>query len=419
MLSQIFEFDGYSVISATSKDCSRLRPGNGGIRIGQYQDNSVAEAEALRLASVMELKHSFARTGMSGAKVVVNAEPNTCKQDVMKSIGTEVLGDGSLYLGCDMGTDGDDMDTLMQHSKYVLASRGSLVDPNWATAESTFGCIQAVLGDHLDRYTFLVEGVGKVGSHIARLLMKYKAKEVICKDVDEAREHVRSFADDAPRFTKSVSRDFESTEAAMSAVDVFVPCASCGTVNSVILDALKNCKVIAGPANAAVASILDFKKVLDRDITLIPDYMTGTGAIQVDVLEYAGFLPEVPPDVVYAWVRSQSKHRCAVVLEKFRKQILCDMSVSTSILEECIDSDPVLRVSAKTSFLEFEQRMHEECEIPIVGGGITGSATDYSACVPALATGLSAPMDIRKFQMAKYIKPSDAPVPNLSALSKL
>uniref|UniRef100_A0A7S2M4E9 Uncharacterized protein n=1 Tax=Zooxanthella nutricula TaxID=1333877 RepID=A0A7S2M4E9_9DINO len=95
------------------------------------------------------------------------------------------------------------------------------------------------------------------------------------------------------------------------------------------------------------------------------------------------------------------------------------MSVSTSVLEECIDSDPVLRVSAKTSFLEFEQRMHEECEIPIVGGGITGSATDYSACVPALATGLSAPMDIRKFQMAKYIKHSGAPVPNLSALSKL
>lgn len=382
MLSQIYEHDDFSVIVATSSGCSPSSPGNGGIRIKEYESDQLAEVEVIRLARVMALKHLFARTGMSGAKVVVNAKKDICKQQVMRTIGTEILGDGSLYLGCDMGTDEKDMDILSMHSKYVLASRGSKVDPNWATAESTFGCIQATLRGKLGSSTFLVEGVGKVGSHIARLLMKHGAKEVICKDLDEERERVHSFVNDLARTTKSFQGDFDSEASALAEVDVFVPCASCDTVTSKLLDLLKKCTVIAGPANAAVSNGQAMQTILDRKITLIPDYMTGTGAILIDVLEHAGKLLEVHPALAYAWVRSVSATRCTRVLERFREQILCrSKGISATTLAEYIESDDVLRVDAMTSFKDMESSMREECDVVIVGGGMAGCAAAYSLCV--------------------------------------
>lgn len=58
---------------AASQPLSKETPGNGGLRLWQYDSLADAELEASRLGKGMEVKHSTFHTGFAGAKVVCAA----------------------------------------------------------------------------------------------------------------------------------------------------------------------------------------------------------------------------------------------------------------------------------------------------------------------------------------------------------
>lgn len=58
---------------AASQPLSKETPGNGGLRLWQYDTLADAENEAARLGKGMEVKHSTFHTGFAGAKVVCAA----------------------------------------------------------------------------------------------------------------------------------------------------------------------------------------------------------------------------------------------------------------------------------------------------------------------------------------------------------
>ena len=66
--------DGVKLYIATDGDFDHQRPGNGGIRLLDYQTEKDAIDDAIRLAEGMTRKHDMFRTGFSGAKLVANTD---------------------------------------------------------------------------------------------------------------------------------------------------------------------------------------------------------------------------------------------------------------------------------------------------------------------------------------------------------
>jgi leucine dehydrogenase len=137
-------------------------------------------------------KLSNCRTGFSGAKLVVKSDHEDLSviqrkglmEDVAKALD---LLDGSMYTGCDLNTCDIDMDYLTEATgeKYVLAGRNSRVDTNIATASSVIGSIlgtvKAMEGSReISNLTFTVQGCGKVGSTVAKELVRNVSKHAIC-----------------------------------------------------------------------------------------------------------------------------------------------------------------------------------------------------------------------------------------------
>ena len=66
--------EGIKLYIATDGDFDHQRPGNGGIRLLDYQTERDAIDDAVRLAEGMTRKHDMFRTGFSGAKLVANTD---------------------------------------------------------------------------------------------------------------------------------------------------------------------------------------------------------------------------------------------------------------------------------------------------------------------------------------------------------
>ena len=164
------------------------RPGNGGIRLLHYPSEDHAIDDAIRLAEGMTRKHDQFRTGFSGAKLVVKSDHPNLDEVERKNLMEDAADAlhvlcGSVYTGCDLNTCDIDMDYLTEATdeQYVLAGRNSRVDTNVATASSVIGSILGMCEAHeekLQDLTFTVQGCGKVGSTVAKELVRLGAKRV-------------------------------------------------------------------------------------------------------------------------------------------------------------------------------------------------------------------------------------------------
>lgn len=66
--------EGVKLYIANDGEFNHERPGNGGIRLLDYQTDGHAIDDAIRLAEGMTRKHDMFRTGFSGAKLVANTD---------------------------------------------------------------------------------------------------------------------------------------------------------------------------------------------------------------------------------------------------------------------------------------------------------------------------------------------------------
>jgi leucine dehydrogenase len=92
--------DGIKLYIATDGDFDRERPGNGGIRLLDYQTDSHAIDDAIRLAEGMTRKHDMFRTGFSGAKLVANTDiplDNIKRKSLMEDIAKALEGRNTIF----------------------------------------------------------------------------------------------------------------------------------------------------------------------------------------------------------------------------------------------------------------------------------------------------------------------------------
>jgi leucine dehydrogenase len=147
-----------------------------------------------------------------------------------------------------------------------------VADPGPFTARGVRRGIEAAVRAALGRQdlagvSVLVQGVGDVGYPLARELAAAGAR-LLVSDVD---------ADRHERATRELGAVAVPPEQAWDApCDVFAPCAVGGVLSGETIPRLA-CRVVAGSANAQLATPEDAARLHARGIVYVPDYVVNAG----------------------------------------------------------------------------------------------------------------------------------------------
>jgi len=170
-----------------------------------------------------------------------------------------------------------DMSVIARTTQWITGrsqGEGGSGDPSPPTAVGLFASMKVCLEQlgeppTVRGKTIAIQGLGKVGSHLARLAAEEGAK-LFVSDIDSARlEHAVTEL----RAVSVIPADITSVSC-----DIFSPCALGGILNEKSVPSL-NCRIVAGAANNQLASDVDGDMLFGRGILYAPDYVVNAGGL--------------------------------------------------------------------------------------------------------------------------------------------
>jgi two-component system, CitB family, sensor kinase len=258
-----------------------LGHGTGGTRLQAYASVQDAVADALRLSEAMTLKLAVAGLPCGGGKTVIAFEtPPTAalRSALLEAYAETLIGfDGQFQTGPDVNTTPADMDLLARRTPYVFCRselEGGSGDSARHTAQGVVHAIRASLSStlatpKLAQRTMLVQDVGSVGAHVARLAAAEGAR-VIASDLELDRARQLAATIDAEVVTAGAATETEC--------DVYAPCALGGTLSSATIPQLR-CRIVAGAANNQLATPADAQRLDATGILYAPDFVANAGGV--------------------------------------------------------------------------------------------------------------------------------------------
>ena len=294
------EFDQHETIHYVNDPATGLRaiicihstalgPAAGGCRYWRYANDEAALTDVLRLSRGMTYKNAIAELQFGGGKSVILADDAAPKSpELLHAFGRAVESLGGSYITAeDIGCSVDDMRTVNLETNYVsgLPKSGNSAggDPSPMTALGVFLGIQAAVrarlgSDTLQDVSVAVQGVGKVGIHLCRLLNDAGARLTVA---DVNRDHLRQARDKFP------VTEVAPNEILFSDVDVLAPCSLGGILTAQTIPEIR-ATVIAGAANNQLSTEEDGTRLAERKILYAPDYVINAGGIVNVAHEYSG-----------------------------------------------------------------------------------------------------------------------------------
>ena len=259
-----------------------------------YKNEQDAITDVLRLSRGMTYKAAVSGLNLGGAKAVIIGDPNKIKSEgLMRRFGRFVENLSGKYITAeDIGTTTKDMEYIHMETNHVAGLSevmGGGGDPSPVTAYGVYlgmkACVKEVYGtDSLEGKTVLVEGIGKVGSHLVELLAKENAKIMIA-DVNEA-----ALADVSKRYSAKVIALDKITEQDM---DIYAPCALGATLNNDTIPNLK-CSIVSGAANNQLADEnIHGHALMEKGILYAPDFLINAGGLINVYTELSGYKREI------------------------------------------------------------------------------------------------------------------------------
>ncbi len=272
---------------------SNLGPALGGCRMWPYASEEEAVRDVLRLSRGMTYKSAMANLKLGGGKSVVIGNPRTDKTPaLLEALARAIDNLNGRYIAAeDSGTSVADIKYMNRFTQHVGGTTDKPSDtgmrsgdPSPATAYGTFVGIKAAVkerlgSDQLDGLKVAIQGMGNVGSDLARQLHEAGAKLWI--------------ADIHPEQTRRATDEFGAAVVATENifaldVDVFAPCAMGAVLNDETIPQLK-VSVVAGAANNQLAEARHGAELARRNILYAPDYVVNAGGI-IDIYhERIGF----------------------------------------------------------------------------------------------------------------------------------
>lgn len=257
-----------------------LGPSLGGCRIWNYDNESDALWDVLRLSRGMTFKSSISGINLGGGKAVIIGNPKVKRDEAFwRRFGKFVDSLNGKYITAeDVGTSTEVMSIVMQETKHVTGkpvSAGGTGDPSPFTAYGVFLGLKASVkeltgSDSLEGKRVAVQGVGHVGHSLVGHLTAAGAK-VFVTDINQT-----NLENTAKEFNATVVGTHEIYDLD---VDVYSPCALGATVNSDTISTLR-CSIIAGAANNQLADEnLHGQMLLDKGIIYAPDFLINAGGV--------------------------------------------------------------------------------------------------------------------------------------------
>lgn len=265
-------------------------PSLGGCRVRQYESLESALYDVLRLAEGMTYKNALAELSLGGGKsVIIPSEKALSQRELLfKKFATWVHSLGGKYITAeDMGTSVEDIKVVSRVTPFVSGSdpeKGGGGDPSPFTARGVFygigACLERVFGtgDYVGK-TVLIQGIGHVGFHLAKLLREAGARVVVS---DVSSENIQK---------AKAALNVEACEVSQVysyQADVFSPCAIGAILNQNTIPMLQ-CKIVAGAANNQLEFPDDESRLKDRGILYAPDFAINSGGV---INCAAEFLPQ-------------------------------------------------------------------------------------------------------------------------------
>lgn len=295
-ISELEEFDNHKLLNFIHDDKGKLCgyiaihrgsleiPAFGATRYWKYSSPTEALRDALRLARLMSYKSAMAGLKYGGAKATLMENGNS-KKGIITSYTKNVTYLGGRFItGADVGISTSDVQFMHKNSPYIV---GAIGDPVRFTAQGIVEGLQASLKgvfdtDTFDGRSFAIQGVGKIGTELLKHLYE-SSKVIYVADINQAR--IKQIITEYPRLVPVSVADIHKQK-----VDVFMPCALSGIINSTTIKELR-CKIIAGGANNQLENALAGEKLHQRGILYAPDYLINAGGLisVVDEYEYKNF----------------------------------------------------------------------------------------------------------------------------------
>ena len=258
---------------------TRLGPAAGGLRMRQYRDGQAALEDVLNLSRGMTYKNAAAGLPLGGGKAVIIGDPDHAKTpNLLRAMGRAIDAlEGRYWTAEDMGMSPEDMAELARETQFVAGlDRGPHAsgDPSPVTAQGVFNAMEIgaerVFGTpNLNGLRVAVQGLGHVGWHLCRMLHEAGAALRVA-DMAPAR------ADEARRAFGAILTD--TTDIALGETDIFAPCAIGGILDERTTSGIR-ARLVCGAANNQLATAEDAKRLHDRGVLYVPDYVANGGGI--------------------------------------------------------------------------------------------------------------------------------------------
>ena len=266
-----------------------LGPSLGGIRFWRYPSEHDAVVDVLRLSEAMSLKAAAAGLDQGGGKAVVLVDdPDAPRTDAqLRAMGRAIDDLGGRYIAAeDVGATPRDMQVIASETPWVtgLEGPGGSGDPSPMTAYGVVQAMGAVLdelgGDStLAGKRVVVDGVGHVGTHLARLLAETGARVAVA-DVNPER---------VDALVREIGVEALPVERALKEpCDILAPCALGGVLNEKTIPRLQ-CRAVCGAANNQLADAADDDALARRGILYAPDFVVNAGGIINLAEEFVGY----------------------------------------------------------------------------------------------------------------------------------
>lgn len=290
--------------------------------------------DVLRLSRGMTLKNAVAGLPCGGAKAVIIGDPGAVKSErLLEAYGRCVQSLGGRYVTAgDVGTSAEDLDVIGRTTEHVVGrtvAAGGYGDSGPMTALGVFHALRAAAAFRWDTAdlrgrTVGIEGLGKVGYELARLLVDAGAQVVAADPSAAARELAER---DLPAVV--VVRTV-----ADAAVDIYAPCALGATLNSASIPAIR-AGIVCGAANNQLATAEDEQLLADRGILWVPDFVASAGGVTTGSAEYRRLpLEDVPAQVAKIFDTT------AEVLTLARRQGMLPGAAAEAVAQQRLSGTP-------------------------------------------------------------------------------
>ncbi len=260
-------------------DDTTLGPGFGGVRFRDYPSTEAAAREAQRLAAAMTLKHALAELPYGGAKsvLVLDGTPPAVgtpeRRALFTRFGEMIARTSGTYLpGVDMGTTLTDMQTIRDDGGARAFCDN--VSPSPYTARGVYAAMRAAARHRLGEggvsgARVVVQGVGSVGSEVARLAHRDGA-QVIVADIDTARAEALAQELDGQAVT--------TQEAPFVDAEVFAPCAVARVISEENVPRIR-ARIVAGAANDTLDTPAAGEALRAAGVDYVPDFVANAGGV--------------------------------------------------------------------------------------------------------------------------------------------